>query len=64
MQPDILSTLQPRRPGPVPRLNTVSTTIQLEPDLLAWGKQQPGGLSATIRDLLRHAMNQETTPRH
>jgi len=44
-----------KKPGPAPRLNTDRTTLMLDPDLIEWGKQQPGGLSETVRRLLREA---------
>jgi len=45
----------PGRPGPTPGPKTVRTTVMVEPDLVEWGKQQPGGLSDLIRRLLREA---------
>jgi hypothetical protein len=32
------------------------TAVMLEEDVIRWGKQQEGGLSATVRRLLRQAM--------
>jgi hypothetical protein len=36
------------------------TAVMLEADLIEWGKRKEGGLSATIRRLLRSAMERET----
>lgn len=44
-----------RKPGPVPNMNTVRTTVVLDRDLADWGKNQPGGLSDLLRRLLREA---------
>ncbi len=44
-----------RRPGPVPDMNTVRTTVVLDRELADWGKNQPGGLSDLLRRLLREA---------
>ena len=47
---------QPRKkPGPVENPNLVSATVKLEADLVEWGKNQPGGLSALLRQMLREA---------
>jgi hypothetical protein len=42
-----------KKPGPVANPNLVSATVKLEDDLVEWGKNQPGGLSALLRRLLR-----------
>lgn len=42
----------PKRPGRVPGPPTIKATVLLPPDLVDWGKGQPGGLSALIRRLL------------
>jgi hypothetical protein len=45
-----------KKPGPASRLPAmVKTTILIEPEQLEWGKNQPGGLSALVRRLLREA---------
>jgi hypothetical protein len=33
------------------------TAVRLEENMIHWGKEQPGGLSETVRRLLREAMN-------
>lgn len=50
------ASLERRKPGPVARPNTRVATVILDEDLLDWGKSQPGGLSETMRRLLRTAM--------
>jgi hypothetical protein len=52
-------TTDKKRPGPIPGSQTVKATVLLEPDLLEWGKRQPGGLSELMRRLLREARAQE-----
>jgi hypothetical protein len=52
-------TTDKKRPGPIPGPQTVKATVLLEPDLLEWGKRQPGGLSELMRRLLREARAQE-----
>jgi hypothetical protein len=42
-----------KKPGPVPGPPMTRYNILLEEELGEWGKQQPGGLSETIRRLLR-----------
>lgn len=44
-----------KKPGPVANPDLVTTSIKLESDLLEWGKNQPGGLSALVRQMLREA---------
>jgi len=44
---------QRKKPGPVANPNLVITSVSLDADLLEWGKNQPGGLSALLRRLLR-----------
>lgn len=44
-----------KKPGRVPGTPKQKVTVLLDPDLLEWGKQQPGGLSETLRQLLRAA---------
>lgn len=41
---------------------SVKTTIVLDADLKTWGKRQPGGLSRTVRDLMRQAKEQDASP--
>jgi hypothetical protein len=47
-----------KKPGPVANLDLVTTSIKIESDLLEWGKNQSGGLSALVRRLLREAKEQ------
>ena len=43
-----------RRRGRVPsEAERIKTTLLLDLDTVEWGKRQPGGLSAIIRQLLR-----------
>lgn len=42
-----------KKPGPVANPDLVATSIKIELDLLEWGKNLPGGLSALVRRLLR-----------
>lgn len=42
-----------KKRGPVANPNLVITSVSLDADLLEWGKNQPGGLSALMRRLLR-----------
>jgi hypothetical protein len=44
-----------RKRGPIPGPPTVKATVLVEPELVEWGKQQPGGLSELVRRLLRGA---------
>ena len=48
---------QRKKPGPVPGSGSgkdrVKTSMEIDADLLEWGKQQPGGLSELVRRLLR-----------
>ena len=46
-----------QKPGPVPGPPTKKITVLLDPGDLEWGKMQPGGLSETLRRLLREARN-------
>ncbi len=48
-----------RKPGPVADRNAVRTTVVLDRDLAEWGKNQPGGLSRLLRELLREAAKQK-----
>lgn len=41
-----------RRRGPVANPNTLRTTVVLDRTLADWGKKQPGGLSAILRQCL------------
>jgi hypothetical protein len=50
-----LSRKTRRKPGPVADLNAVRTTVVLDKDLVEWGKNQPGGLSRLLRELLQEA---------
>ena len=43
------------RPGPVPGPETKKCALLIDPDLVEWGKHQPGGLSNLVRHLLRQA---------
>jgi hypothetical protein len=42
----------PRRSGPVPTPGRVRVTLYLDEALAEWGKQQDGGLSELVRNLL------------
>lgn len=48
-------TRERKKPGPAPRPNTDRTSLIIDTDLIEWGKTQPGGLSETVRRLLREA---------
>jgi len=54
---------QKKRPGPFPGPRTNKITVLIEPELIDWGKQQPGGLSATLRGLLKVAKGNEGQPK-
>ena len=41
-----------KRPGPLPGPPMRKYNVLIEEDLAEWGKSQPGGLSALIRNLL------------
>jgi len=45
----------PRKRGPVPGPERIRTTVYLDPELVDWGKVQPGGLSELMRRLLQDA---------
>lgn len=47
-----------RRRGPVPQGGERYNVI-LDPDLAEWAKHQPGGMSETLRRLLREAKEKE-----
>jgi len=52
--PDPKQEEPPRKKrGPVANPNLVITSVSLDADLLEWGKNQPGGLAALVRRLLR-----------
>jgi hypothetical protein len=53
-----MEATMPRKKGPIPQ-GYANTHIQIEPDLLAWGKQQPGGFAALVRKLVRDARDRE-----
>ena len=44
-----------KTPGPIAGPETVRTNVLIEPDLLEWAKQQPGGFSELVRRLVREA---------
>lgn len=48
---------QRKKPGPVANPNLVITSVSLDAELLEWGKNQPGGLAALVRRLLREEKN-------
>lgn len=51
---DSKSESPPRKKrGPIANPNLVITSVSLDADLLEWGKNQPGGLSALLRRLLK-----------
>ena len=52
-----------KRSGPIPGPLTAKITVLIEPDMIEWGKRQPGGLSATLRMLLRKSKESETLPK-
>ena len=44
-----------KKPGPTAQTRsagTVRTSLMLAPDMVEWGKSQPGGLSALVRRLI------------
>lgn len=47
-----------RQRGPVRVEGRDRTTVVIDRDLIEWGKRQSGGLSETIRRLLREAYEQ------
>jgi len=47
------------KPGPYLGVETIKTAMMLEPYMIEWGKQQPGGLSALVRRLLREEMERQ-----
>jgi len=49
-----------KKPGPLPGPETTKITVLIEPHLIDWGKQKPGGLSRLIRQLLQDAYATET----
>ncbi len=49
----------PRKRGPIAGPPTAKTTVLLPPDLVEWGKRQPGGLSWLLRRLLTEARQAE-----
>ncbi|HEY3329770.1 MAG TPA: hypothetical protein VGK19_07110 [Capsulimonadaceae bacterium] len=57
------TTTNRKKPGPTPGPATVKATVLLEPDLVDWGKAQPGGLSSVVRKLLREAQAAPETQR-
>ena len=52
-----------KRSGPIPGPLTAKITVLIEPDMIEWGKRQPGGLSATLRKLLRETKDKDTAER-
>ena len=54
-----INTRQKRKPGPVSGAPSIRTTVVLETELADWGKNQPGGLSNLLRQLLREAKKKE-----
>jgi len=58
------SNADPRTRGRVPaEAERVKTTLLLDLDTVEWGKRQPGGLSETIRQLLREKYEAEKSTR-
>lgn len=51
-----LSNWNRLKPGPVARPGTRVTNVVLDGDAADWAKEQPGGLSETLRRLLREEM--------
>jgi len=49
----------PRKRGPIAGPPTAKTSVLLPPDLVEWGKRQPGGLSWLLRRLLTEARQAE-----
>ena len=52
-------TSEPRRVGRPVTLSVKPATVMLEQEMIDWGKQEEGGLSATIRRLMDEAMRQD-----
>jgi hypothetical protein len=53
-----MDAVLPKKKGPVPQ-GYVDTHIQVEPWLLEWGKQQPGGFGALVRALLKEKYDRQ-----
>jgi hypothetical protein len=49
-----------RKPGPVPGPPTRKYNLLLDEELGEWGKQQPGGLSELVRQLLTEEKNRRS----
>lgn len=52
-----------KRRGPVPGPEKARTNVLIEPDLLEWGKHQPGGFSELVRRLVREAKEKQEQAR-
>lgn len=52
-------TKERRKPGPLPGPKMQQASVLLPPELLQWGKEQPGGLSETIRRLMADAQKKQ-----
>lgn len=52
-----------RKPGPVPGPPTRKYNLLLDEELGEWGKQQPGGLSELVRQLLAQEKKRRTQTR-
>jgi hypothetical protein len=49
----------PKRRGPKPK-GLKDTRIKVQPHLIEWAKEQPGGFAATVRSLLEKAYARHT----
>lgn len=56
-EPDSGEVRVRRKPGPVPGPPTRKYNLLLDEELGEWGKQQPGGLSELVRQLLTEEKN-------
>lgn len=57
---ETIETREPRKRGPKPRLGEMHrTNVMVEPDLLDWGKDQPGGFSELVRRLVREEKSRQ-----
>jgi hypothetical protein len=48
-----------KKPGPIAGPAMTRTNVLIEPELLEWAKQQPGGFSELVRQLIREAKERQ-----
>ena len=53
-----MDAVLPKKKGPLAQ-GYVDTHLRIEPHLLEWLRQQPGGFSACVRKLVRDAYERE-----